>query len=287
MWVTLVIGTKMRRRPKTSATSPSTRGWLVSERIATTTSRTLPTWSPSGSKIGRPTRRAAYTRPGLVEPDLAEPDGAAVLTGLNATVVALRFAVTTRCERHTFRLLCRRPRRPCPRRAVPPRGRGPPPTAQERSPWPSTSGRGPSDGRSRSPARSSCAPRCGVWGACSQRGRSRRSSWDRSWGRALPVRHPRPPPSWRSTGRTTERRTRRRREPAPRRRLAPGHPAQTCLPGHGWSAPHAPAGRRAGSQDQRPLAGPLHLHRGPVQHPRQPAHDRAGRLRVRARTARG
>src|SRR4249919_3267100 len=66
MLVTLVIGTKIRRRPNTSATIPSTRGWLLSERIATTRSRTLPTWSPWGSKIGRPTRRAAYTRGGAV-----------------------------------------------------------------------------------------------------------------------------------------------------------------------------------------------------------------------------
>ena len=90
MWVTRVIGTKIRRRPNTSATSPSTRGWLVSERIATTRSRTLPTWSPCGSKIGRPTRRAAYTRPGFAGPDWA------VLTDLNATVGTTRFPATTR-----------------------------------------------------------------------------------------------------------------------------------------------------------------------------------------------
>ncbi len=66
MLVTRVIGTKIRRRPKTSATIPSTRGWLTSDRMATTRSRTLPTWSPWGSKIGSPTSRAAYTRDGLV-----------------------------------------------------------------------------------------------------------------------------------------------------------------------------------------------------------------------------
>ncbi len=59
MLVTRVIGTKIRRRPKTSATMPSTRGWLASDRIVTTRSRTLPTWSPWGSKMGSPTRRAA------------------------------------------------------------------------------------------------------------------------------------------------------------------------------------------------------------------------------------
>ena len=37
MLVTRVVGMKIRRRPKTSATSPRTRGGLVSERIATTT----------------------------------------------------------------------------------------------------------------------------------------------------------------------------------------------------------------------------------------------------------
>src|SRR6476620_1695181 len=66
MCVTRVIGTKIRRRPKTSATRPSTRGWLASDRMVTTRSRTLPTWSPWGSKIGRPTMRAAYTRVGVL-----------------------------------------------------------------------------------------------------------------------------------------------------------------------------------------------------------------------------
>ena len=33
MLVTRVIGTKIRRRPNTSATMPSTRGWLLSERM--------------------------------------------------------------------------------------------------------------------------------------------------------------------------------------------------------------------------------------------------------------
>src|SRR5690349_17702368 len=66
MFVTRVIGTKIFRRPKTSATRPSTRGWCTSERTATTRSRTLPTWSPWGSKIGSPTSRAAYTRAGVV-----------------------------------------------------------------------------------------------------------------------------------------------------------------------------------------------------------------------------
>src|SRR5689334_19520904 len=66
MEITRVIGTKIRRRPNTSATRPSTRGWLTSERTAATRSRTLPTWSPWGSKIGRPTSRAAYTREGVV-----------------------------------------------------------------------------------------------------------------------------------------------------------------------------------------------------------------------------
>ena len=66
MLVTRVIGTKIRRRPNTSATMPSTRGWWSSERTATTRSRTLPTWSPTGSKIGRPTSRATKTRAGVV-----------------------------------------------------------------------------------------------------------------------------------------------------------------------------------------------------------------------------
>ena len=56
----------LRRRPNTSATMPRTRGWLVSVRSATTRSRTLATWSPWGSKIGSPTRRATKTRDGVV-----------------------------------------------------------------------------------------------------------------------------------------------------------------------------------------------------------------------------
>src|SRR3954447_14736123 len=87
MLVTRVIGTKIRRRPKTSATMPSTRGWLVSDRIATTRSRTFPTWSPCGSKIGSPTSRATYTRPGLAGPDWG------VLTAAHATGRATRSAV--------------------------------------------------------------------------------------------------------------------------------------------------------------------------------------------------
>src|SRR4051794_19223900 len=87
MWVTRVIATKIRWRPNTSATIPSTRGWLVSERIATTRSRTLPTWSPWGSKMGRPTSLAAYTRPGLAGPDWA------VLTAGHATGRSTRSAV--------------------------------------------------------------------------------------------------------------------------------------------------------------------------------------------------
>src|SRR3954469_338612 len=90
MWVTRVIATKIRRRPNISATSPSTRGWLVSERIATTMSRTLPTWSPCGSKMGSPTSRAAYTRPGLAGP------GCAVLTAGHATGRSARSAVEIR-----------------------------------------------------------------------------------------------------------------------------------------------------------------------------------------------
>ena len=131
MLVTRVIGTKIRRRPNTSATRPSTRGWLVSERIATTRSRTLPTWSPWGSKIGRPTSRAAYTRPGLPDPVCAlltvpsgelavrpltsrslhrcrPPRALASLTSGHATVAPARFAVTTRAERSPFRLGWRR-----------------------------------------------------------------------------------------------------------------------------------------------------------------------------------
>ena len=59
MLVTRVIGTKIRRRPKTSATRPSTRGWLDSERTRHHEVAHLADLVPLGSKIGRPTRRAA------------------------------------------------------------------------------------------------------------------------------------------------------------------------------------------------------------------------------------
>ena len=70
MLVIRVIGAKIWRRPNTSTTSPTTRGCETSEdapgRITTTTSRTLPTWSPWGSNTGSPARRAAKTRVGVV-----------------------------------------------------------------------------------------------------------------------------------------------------------------------------------------------------------------------------
>ena len=66
MLVTRVIGAKICRRPKTSTTRPTTRGWRTSERSTTTTSRTLPTASPWGSNTGSPASRAAKTRGGVV-----------------------------------------------------------------------------------------------------------------------------------------------------------------------------------------------------------------------------
>ena len=66
MLVTRVIGAKIWRRPKTSTTRPTTRGCRTSDRSTTMTSRTLPTWSPWGSNTGRPARRAANTRTGVV-----------------------------------------------------------------------------------------------------------------------------------------------------------------------------------------------------------------------------
>ena len=66
MLVTRVIGAKIWRRPNTSTTRPTTRGCRTSDRSTTTTSRTLPTWSPWGSNTGSPARRAAKTRMGVV-----------------------------------------------------------------------------------------------------------------------------------------------------------------------------------------------------------------------------
>ena len=86
----------------------------------------MPTWSPWGSKMGRPTRRAAYTRPGLPDPVLAvltapsgelavralrhgrragaPPRALASLTERHATAAPAGFSVTTRSARSPFRL---------------------------------------------------------------------------------------------------------------------------------------------------------------------------------------
>src|SRR5919112_348919 len=58
--VTRPIGTKIRRRATTSTTRPSTCGGALLTRRATTTSRTLPTRSPLGSKTVRPASRETY-----------------------------------------------------------------------------------------------------------------------------------------------------------------------------------------------------------------------------------
>src|SRR5215212_5137274 len=60
MAVTRPIGTKIRRRATTSTTRPSTRGAALPTRSATTTSRTLPTRSPLGSKTVSPASRETY-----------------------------------------------------------------------------------------------------------------------------------------------------------------------------------------------------------------------------------
>src|SRR4051794_21780700 len=62
MAVTRPIGTKIRRRATTSTTSPRTRGGAVPTRSAATTSRTLPTRSPLGSKTVSPASRETYAR---------------------------------------------------------------------------------------------------------------------------------------------------------------------------------------------------------------------------------
>src|SRR5215217_895453 len=58
--VTRPIGTKIRRRATTSTTRPSTDGGALLTRSATTTSRTLPTRSPLGSKTVSPASRETY-----------------------------------------------------------------------------------------------------------------------------------------------------------------------------------------------------------------------------------
>src|SRR5215210_407442 len=74
--VTRPIGTKIRRRATTSTTRPRTVGGALLTRSATTTSRTLPTRSPLGSKTVSPAIRETYA---LVP----------VLTGPKATVGAV------------------------------------------------------------------------------------------------------------------------------------------------------------------------------------------------------
>jgi hypothetical protein len=58
--VTRPIGQKIRRRATTSTISPRTRGAAVPTRRATSTSRTLPTRSPLGSKTVSPASRETY-----------------------------------------------------------------------------------------------------------------------------------------------------------------------------------------------------------------------------------
>src|SRR4051812_14803469 len=58
--VTRPMGMKIRRRAATSTTRPSTRGVAVPIRSATTTSRTLPTRSPLGSKTCSPAILETY-----------------------------------------------------------------------------------------------------------------------------------------------------------------------------------------------------------------------------------
>src|SRR3712207_1265323 len=76
MAVTRPIGTKIRRRATTSTTRPRAVGGALLTRSATTTSRTLPTRSPLGSKTVSPASRETYA---LVP----------VVTGPKATVGAV------------------------------------------------------------------------------------------------------------------------------------------------------------------------------------------------------
>jgi hypothetical protein len=66
MLVTRVIGRNTRRRPGTSTSSPTARGPVSWVPNTATTSRILPTASPSGSKTDRPARRATKTLVGAL-----------------------------------------------------------------------------------------------------------------------------------------------------------------------------------------------------------------------------
>jgi hypothetical protein len=58
IFVTRVIGRKMRRRAPTSTTRPTSRGGIVPYCINITKSRTLPSCSPLGSNTADPRSRA-------------------------------------------------------------------------------------------------------------------------------------------------------------------------------------------------------------------------------------
>src|SRR5919112_1723522 len=115
--------------------------------------------------MGRPTRRATYTRPGLAGPDWA------VLTDLNATVGAARFPVTEPKlpARSAARLDSDADAHLWPAPAGPVAGGvvSTPPTPRERSRWPSTSGPGAVRGCVRGPAPGCAGAWPRGWAGCS------------------------------------------------------------------------------------------------------------------------
>jgi hypothetical protein len=125
--VTLVIGTKTRRRPATSTTRPMTRGRLRATLNVTTTSRTRPTWSPSGSKTLSSVRRPTKARVGVLTATgyRGGPPGPRITArgccGVLPRALASATAATVRWSPRRVAprsLRSRRGRRPDPRRAV-------------------------------------------------------------------------------------------------------------------------------------------------------------------------
>ena len=78
---TRAIGMKIRCRANSSTTRPLTRGARPSARRWTTTSRTLPTWSPASSRTGRLRIREMKTEVAVVgtRPIIPAPTGFPVL----------------------------------------------------------------------------------------------------------------------------------------------------------------------------------------------------------------
>ena len=119
MRVTRPIGTKMRCRCASSTTRPSTRGGCRSTRSIVTASRTLPSWSPLGSKTSMPASRARKTavagahRGHAHVSRLARVDRSRVLETSDRSARGRRSGLAGMLGRHDRMTESLRPRRSC------------------------------------------------------------------------------------------------------------------------------------------------------------------------------